>query len=367
MGTSELKSLKTVIDSGWVTQGPKVAAFEKKFAEFVGTKYAVATSSCTSALQITLAELKLSREDEVITTPFTWESTITGIIYAGATPVLADIDPGTFNISPKSVLEKLSKMTKGIVVVHFAGFPVDMASIKKIAGDNNLFVIEDSAHAIGSEYHGKKTGSLGDSACFSFGSTKTLSTGEGGMITTNDRRKYKKYQILRNYGETKSSMDKKGIGRWTYDIVELTYNFKMNEFAAAIGISQLRRLPQIMIGRRRCFNLYTKALSGIKNITVQQPVEDVDHVPLFFPIVLDEKYKNKRREIMMALEAVGIESGIYYPTIYRLGIFKKIFGEKFHCPVSEKISEAIFSVPCHGHVSPASVEKIAAIIKKYLR
>lgn len=366
MGVPELESIKAVIDSGWVTQGSKVQSFEKNFAEFIGTKYAVATSSCTSALQIALAELKLSQDDEVITTPFTWESTVTAIIYAGAVPVLADIDPNTFNISPKFILERLSQKTKGIVVVHFAGFPVDMKSIRKIAADYHLFVIEDSAHALGSEYYGRKTGSFGDSGCFSFGSTKTITTGEGGMITTNEESKYKKYQILRNYGETKSSLDKKGVNRWSYDITELTYNFKMNEFAAAIGISQMKRLPQIMLGRKRCFGLYQQALSGIKNITVQKPVENVNHVPLFFPIVLNDGDKNKRREIMMALEATGIATGIYYPTIYRLGIFKKIFGEKFRCPVSEKISDSIFSVPCHGHVSVASVEKVAVILKKYL-
>lgn len=367
MGKPELKSIMEVIDSGWVTEGPKVQHFEKIFAEFIGTKYAVATSSCTSALQIALAELKLSNDAEVITTPFTWESTITAIIYAGAMPIFADVDPYTFNISPESIQEKISKKTKGIVVVHYAGLPVDMQTINEIADRHGFFVIEDSAHALGSEFSSRKTGSLGNAGCFSFGSTKVITTGEGGMITTNSEENYKKYKILKNYGETRSSLEKRSVDKWSYDIVELSYNFKMNEFAAAIGIEQMKRLPKIIEGRVNSLKLYQQALSGYRKIKIQKVDKQIKCVPLHFPIVLNKGSKNIRKEIILDLEKSGIETSIYYPVVYRLSIFKKLFeNNSIRCPNAERISDSIFSVPCHGKVEEEQITKIKNILKKHL-
>ncbi|MDO8657184.1 MAG: DegT/DnrJ/EryC1/StrS family aminotransferase [Candidatus Levybacteria bacterium] len=366
IGRAELNSIAEVINSRWVTEGPKVQLFEKIFAQFIGTKYAVATSSCTSALQIALAEYKLPNDAEIITTPFTWESTITAIIYAGATPIFADVDPNTFNISPESIQEKITKKTKGIVVMHYAGLPVDIQSIKKIAQKYGLFIIEDSAHALGSEFCSQKTGGLGDAGCFSFGSTKTITTGEGGMITTNNRAKYERYKILKNYGETKSSLDKKGADKWAYDIIELSYNFKMNEFAAAIGIEQMKRLSKIIDGRVYALKLYQQILSGCHGIKIQKVDKQVKYVPLNFPIVLNESNGNIRRKIMLDIEKSGIETSIYYPLVYKLSIFKKLFNYNIECPNAEKISDSIFSLPCHGKVKAKHITKIKLILKKHL-
>ena len=367
IGKPELKSVMEVINSGWVTEGRKVQRFEEIFAKFIGTKYAVATSSGTSALQIALAELKLPKGAEIITTPFTWESTISAIIYAGAIPVFADVDPLTFNISPESIQEKISKQTRGIVVVHYAGLPADMQSIKKIADGHGFFVIEDSAHALGSEFNFQKTGSLGDAGCFSFGSTKVITTGEGGMITTNNEKSYKKYKILKNYGETKSSNEKRGLDKWSYDIVELSYNFKMNEFAAAIGIEQMKRLPKIIEGRANSLKLYQRALSGYSRIKIQMVDKRIKCVPLYFPIVLNVGSKNIREEIMLDLEKSDIETSIYYPVVYKLSIFKKLFKDNIiKCPNAERISDSIFSVPCHGKVKEEQVTKINNVLKKHL-
>jgi len=368
MGEKEIKNLKNVIKSGWVTQGSQTQTFENMFSRFIGTKYAVATSSCTSALQIVLAEYELSKQDEIITTPFTWESTIAAIIYAGATPVFADIDPGTFNIDPNSIIKKVTKRTKGIVVVHYAGMPCKMDEIKQIAQAHNLFIIEDSAHALGSEYNNKKTGSIGDAACFSFGSTKVITTGEGGMITTNEKSKFKRYRILRNYGETKSSLQKRGMNRWTYDITSLSYNYKINEFAAAIGVEQMKKLPSIISGRVRALRLYQKYLLENSNIRYQKKSKDIKHIPLFYPISLKRTDKNTRTNIMTELERIGIETNIYYPPVYKLTIFKKLFqGMKINCPIAENISSTIFSVPCHRLVKKDHILAINKVLHKYLK
>jgi perosamine synthetase len=366
LGRSELKRIEKVIDSGWITQGPMVHKFEKSFAKYIGVKYAVATSSCTSALQICLANRGLGKKDEVITTPFTWESTITSIIYAGGTPVFADIDPKSLNISPKSIERKINKNTKGIVVVHFAGLPVDINNIKKIARKHNLFIIEDSAHALGSKINGIKTGNLANDACFSFGSTKIITTGEGGMITTNNRHRYKNYQVLRNYGENKSSFDKKGKNRWFYDITNLSYNFKMNELAAAVGIEQMKKLPKIVNQRIDCLKQYQKTLSGCRLIKTQKTDSGIVQVPLFFPIILKNRYSHKKLEIMSKIEKSGIETGIYYPPVYKLSVFKKLFkGRRINCPITEKTSLAIFSVPCHGNVSQKNIKTIRYILDSF--
>lgn len=367
MGKEEIKSIKEVIDSGWVTQGSKVQLFEEMFAKFIGTKYAVATSSCTSALQIALDELDLSERDEVITSPFTWESTITAILYAGGAPVFADIDPDTFNISPSSILEKITKRTKGIVVVHYAGLPCNMKRINEISKKYNLFVLEDSAHALGSEYEGKKTGSMSDAGCFSFGSTKTITTGEGGMITTNSKKRYKRYKILRNYGETKSSIDKKSRGRWVYDIVMLSYNFKMNEFGAAIGVEQMKKLPNIISERKTALKLYQKYLLKSKLIKTQKIPNDVSWVPLFYPIVLQKASEITRLKIMKDLENKGIETMVYYPPVYKMSVFKRLFQERrIVCPVTESISSSIFSIPCHSKLKEMHITAINEILKKHL-
>lgn len=368
MGEKEIKNLKNVIKSGWVTLGSQTQTFENMFSRFIGTKYAVATSSCTSALQIVLAEYELSRQDEVITTPFTWESTITAIIYAGATPVFADIDSETFNIDPNSIIKKVTKRTKGIVVVHYAGMPCNMDEIKQIAKAHKLFIIEDSAHALGSEYDNKKTGSLGDAACFSFGSTKVITTGEGGMITTNNERKFNRYKILRNYGETKSSLEKKGASRWTYDITLLSYNYKINEFAAAIGVEQMKKLPSIMSGRARALRMYQMYILKNSNIRYQKRSKDIKHIPLFYPISLKNTNKNTRTNIMTELERIDIETNIYYPLVYKLTIFKKLFqGMRINCPIAEDVSSTIFSVPCHRLVKKDHVLAINKVLHKYLK
>lgn len=367
---NERRQLLDVLDTRWLTCGPKTMELERDFAAFIGTRYAVAVSSGTAALQVALAQQGLRPGDEVIITPFTWWTTIGAVMYAGGTPVLADIEEASGNISARTCAARASSRTKGIVVVHYAGWPVHMTEIMQLAQERSWFVIEDSAHAVGSSLHGKKTGSLGDIGCFSFGSTKLITTGEGGMLTTNDPESYRTSLVLRNYGETVDSWRKHSMVSKDYDITHLSYNFKMNELGAAMGIAQCQKLDYMIERRKAALQEYRAAFSRLKNVKILFCSDDDDYstdvVPLFLPILLAPHLSSRRKELMEVLASQGIESTIQYPMPYTLSIGKQILHEQTSvCPVAEDVSNRVLSLPCHTHVTPSHVNLIAEILERF--
>ena len=263
----EIEEVVKVLKSGFIAQGPKVAEFEEKFAEYAGVEYAVATSSGTTALHLALLSLGIEKDDEVITTPFSFAATANSILFTGARPVFADIDPKTFNINPQKIEELINKKTKAVLPVHLYGQPADMNPIKQIADDHNLFIIEDAAQAHGAQYHNQMVGSLGDMACFSFYPTKNMTTGEGGMITTDNSELADTARMLRSHGESE---------RYTHTM--LGYNFRMTDIAAAIGLIQLERLDKFNKSRIENADYLTTHIETIEGIESPYVMDDVKHV-----------------------------------------------------------------------------------------
>lgn len=268
-GEEEKQLVSKVIDSGWVSQGPKVAEFEERFAEYVGAKYAVATTSCTTALHAALSVSGIGSGDEVIVPSLSFIATANSVVHCGAAPVFVDIDPETCNIDASKIEEAITEKTKAIMPVHQMGLPADLDPIKKIADKYNLIVIEDAACAIGSEYKGKRIGSHGNTACFSFHPRKVITTGEGGMITTNDPDIAERLRRFRHHGMSVSDIERHMANKIIIETYpELGYNYRMTDMQAAMGIEQLKRLPFIIEKRREIAGIYDKELSKIPHIKV---------------------------------------------------------------------------------------------------
>jgi dTDP-4-amino-4,6-dideoxygalactose transaminase len=268
-GDEEKDAVGSVIDSCWVSQGPKVQEFEERFAEYVEARYAVATTSCTTALHAALSVLDIGFGDEVIVPSLSFIATSNSVVHAGATPVFVDIDPETCNIDPERIEGAITKKSKAIMPVHQMGLPADLDAIKKLADRNGLKVIEDAACAIGSEYKGRRIGGYGNIACFSFHPRKVITTGEGGMITTDDFDTVTRLRRFRHHGMSISDIERHQANKLIIETYpEIGYNYRMTDMQAAIGIIQLRKLPFILKKRREIAEVYNKELSKIPGIKV---------------------------------------------------------------------------------------------------
>ncbi|MGB9023793.1 MAG: DegT/DnrJ/EryC1/StrS family aminotransferase, partial [Candidatus Bathyarchaeia archaeon] len=301
--------------SQWLTDGPKLSQFEEALAEYLDIKHVVAVSNCTAALHLAMCSLDISVGDEVILPVFTFAATANAVLYRGAKPVLADIDPSTLNVSPDEIKNKLSKRTKAIIVVHYAGQPCDMRTIMEIANDRSLPVVEDCAHSLGATCMGKKTGTIGTAGCFSFYPTKNITTLEGGMITSNDDHVARKARLLRSHAMTRTASERERESSWFYDIVDLGYNYRLNEPQAALGMSQLRRLEdanRMRISAAREYNQSLAACPGIVTPSVTQ-----GHVFHLYVIrVLKERYGLSRDELFRRLSREGIGLSVHYTPLH---------------------------------------------------
>jgi len=350
IGDEEIEEVVKVLKSGFIAQGPKVAEFEEKFAEFVGAKYAIATSSGTAALHVALLACGIGEGDEVITTPFTFAATGNSILYTGAKPVFVDIDPYTFNINPEKIEEAISPNTKAIMPVQLYGQSAEMDLINEIAKKHNLYVIEDAAQAHGSIYKDKKVGSMGDMACFSFYPTKNMTTSEGGMITTNNKELAEKAKMLRAHGESKR-----------YEHTILGYNFRMTDISAAIGIVQLKKVEQFNEKRIYNANYLTKELKNIEEIATPKILEETKHVYHQYTI----KVKTGNRDDWVEfLNEKGIGTGIHYPIpIYKQELYIEL-GYNDKLPETEKAADSVISLPVHPSLSEEDLDMIIKVLKE---
>jgi len=350
IGEKEIEEVVNVLKSGMIAQGPRVAEFEEKFAEYVGVDYAVATSSGTTALHLAMLAAGIGKDDEVITTPFSFAATGNCILYVRARPVFVDIDPQTYNIDPAKIEGAVTDKTRAILPVHLYGQPAEMAEINRIAKDNDLLVIEDAAQAHGALYNGQKTGSLGDMGCFSFYPTKNMTTGEGGIITTDDQKMADRARILRAHGE-----------RERYSHVVLGYNFRMTDIAAAIGLVQLEKLDDFNAKRLENAEYLTEHIKEIPGIEHPYVLEGVRHVFHQYTIRVGG---GKRYEFMKFLNENGIGTGIHYPIpIYKQKLYQDL---KFSadCPEAEKAAKEVLSIPVHPDLSVEDVEKIVSVLSE---
>lgn len=341
------KDVIEALSSRWLTGGPRVEKFEKQFASYVGVKYAVAVNSCTAALHLTMRALDVGPDDEVIVPTLTFAATANVSLFCGAKPVFADIDEKTFNISPQDVLRRITARTKAIIVVHYGGQPCDMNEIMQIAENHKLAVIEDCAHSLGASYFSRQTGGIGTAGCFSFYPTKNITTLEGGMVTSNDKNLAHRVSIMRSHAMTRGARERSDSLTWYYDVVDLGYNYRLNEVQAALGMSQLSRVDEMNNRRIERAHYYTQRLKKVKGLILPFESENRTHVyHLYVVRVVRKKFGMNRDQLFRELSEKGIGLSVHYTPLHLLSYYK----EKLDCkagdyPIAERISKEILSLP----------------------
>ncbi len=351
----EFKNIQCVLNSGVLAQGKIVEEFEKKFANYIGVKYAVSTNSGTSALHTALAVLGIKNYDEVITTDFSFIASATCIVMQSAKPVFCDIDPKTYNISPDLIKEKITNHTKAILPVHLYGQPCNMDEIMRIAKEFGLFVIEDACQAHGAEFKEMKVGSIGDIGVFSFYPTKNMTTGEGGMLTTNDETIAERARIFRNQGQIKP---------YLHDT--LGFNYRMTNISAAIGLPQLEHLDEKNKIRRGNAKFLTAELEKIAGIIPPFVAPSITHSFHQYTIKIEEDFPLSRSELMDHLKKKEVGFGIHYPLpIHRQPLFEKMgyTDNGVNCPIAIDASQKVLSLPIHSGVSQLDLEYIVDAIQ----
>ena len=358
LGNEEIEVAIEVLRSKWLSMGPVTQRFEEEFAEYLGVKHAFGVSNGTAALHIAHLVSGIKMGDEVIVPSLTFVATANSALYCGAKPVFADITGlDNFNISPDDILEKITNRTKAITMVHYSGDPCDMDAIMEIAEDYNLLVIEDAAHAPGAEYQGTKCGTIGDIGCFSFFANKNLVTGEGGMVVTNDDTLAEKIRIIRSQGMTTLTWNRHKGHAHSYDVVDMGFNYRINEIASAIGSVKLKKFGENNERMRKIVEEYRKKLKDISGISV--PFKDHKEKPSchIFPILLSESIN--RDEFMDGLKEKGIQTSIHYPPVHLFTYYRKMFGFKEGMlPKTEFVGEHEVTLPLYPMMNVEDVKHV---------
>lgn len=367
----DIEQVVRVLRSNYLTTGPAVKQFEEEIAKKIGAKYAVSISNGTAALHAACFAAGIEQGDEVITTPITFAATSNAVLYCGGKPVFADINPVTYNIDVEDIRRKITDKTKAIIPVHFTGQPCEMDAILKIAKEYNLIVIEDAAHALGAEYKQKKVGSIGHMTTFSFHPVKHITTGEGGMITTDDEVFYEKMLQFRTHGITRES--KKLIqneGPWYYEQQFLGYNYRMTDIQAALGISQLKRLDPFLQKRKEYVELYTKAFEGLEGVIIPRQLQEVKSAWHLYILQFDlEKLTISRKEIFEKLSNKKIGVNVHYIPVYYHPYYQKLGYQKGICRNAEKLYDQMITLPLFPKMEKEDVlyviEKVKKIVNEY--
>ena len=363
----DIKEVVNALKSDWITTGPKVKEFEDKICKYIGCKYGAAVNSGTSALDISVQTLDLPPGSEIITTPFTFVATSNTILYNNLTPIFADIEKETRNINSEEIRKKITEKTKAIIYTDYAGQPCDIKEIKEIADEHDLYLIEDACHALGAEYRNKKTGNFADMTVFSFHPVKHITTGEGGMVVTNNREFYNKLKMLRTHGIDKTAMDRFGSdASWAYDMKLLGRNYRITDFQCALGISQLNKLDNF-IERRQCLaDLYNELLEDVDFIKTPITKENVKHVWHIYTVLLDENINRDNFFGHMRNNNIGVN--IHYIPIYHFSYYREHFNfNPDDFPVTEKVFKKITTLPLYPKMKDEDVRYVCDKIKNYVR
>jgi len=366
---AEIQEVVASMKSGWLGTGPKVARFENDFKAYKGAKHAVAVSSCTAALHLSMIAAGLKPGDEVITTALTFCSTVNAIIHAGGTPVLADIDPVTMNMDPKDVKSRITPKTRAVLAVHFAGRPCDMEPIGDIATRHDLKLIEDCAHAIETEYRGSKSGTFGDFGCFSFYVTKNVITGEGGMVLTRREEDSARIKILALHGMSKDAwMRYSDQGFKHYYVTECGFKYNMMDLQAAIGIHQLQRVEPNWRKRKEIWERYNEAFNNLPLGLPADPEPDTRHACHLYTVLVDEARTGISRDTFLeAMTAENIGVGVHYLSIPEHPYYQQRFGWKPEdYPHAMRIGRQTVSLPLSAKLTDDDVEDVITAVKKVL-
>lgn len=367
MGEEEIQAVAQVLRSGWIGLGPKTEEFEKKFAKYVGAKYAVALNSATAALHLSLLALAIKHGDEVLLPALTFVSDAHAVLYTGAKPIFVDIDPDTLCLDPKDLEKKITKKSKAVIPVHYGGHPADLDAIQKIIAKKEIHIIEDASHAAGSRYKGKMIGSISALSCFSFQAVKNLATGDGGMVTTNQQELADKIRRLRWVGINKETWEREeqvlqanyqNYG-WYYDVTNLGYKYHMNDIAAAIGLVQLKKLERMNARRRLLFKRYNQKLkkfTWLKIPTIKPWAKSAHHNYVIQTL--------HRDSLNIFLKEQKISSGVHYVPIHHFSYYRRSkIGTKV--PITEKIWKTLLTLPLYPTLSFNDQDRIISAIKKF--
>ncbi len=369
IGEEEVNEVVDSLRSGWLGTGPKVARFEIDFSRFKGVPHVAAVNSCTAALHLSILAAGLGTGDEVITTALTFCATLNAIIHAGATPVLADVDPTTMNIDPADIERRITPRTRAILPVHFAGRPCDMDTIKGIAERNDLRIIEDCAHAIETEYRGQKTGTFGDFGCFSFYVTKNLVTGEGGMVVAKREEDIARIKVLALHGMSRDAWSRfSDTGYRHYYVTECGFKYNMMDVQAAIGIHQLKRVESYWQRRRDIWARYQQGLADLSIVRPAEPEPDTRHAYHLYTILLDEALCGMSRDAFLeVMTQAKIGVGVHYLSIPEHPYYQERFGwrpEAF--PNAQDIGRRTVSLPLSPKLSDDDVLDVLVSVRAAL-
>lgn len=369
---ADIQAVVDVLKSDWLTTGPKIGEFEERFAAWIGAGHAVSFSSGTAALHGAAFAAGLGPGDEVITTPMTFCATANCVLYQGATPVFADVSPDTLNLDPNEVASKISGRTKAIIAVDYAGHPAALDELGPLAKARGALLIEDACHALGAEFRGQRVGSIADMTVFSFHPVKHLTTGEGGMVATNDARLAEMLRRFRNHGISSEARERHQSGQWYYEMVLLGFNYRLTDIACALGLSQLEKLETNLARRREIAAQYDAAFADLPTVVVPAVREGANPAWHLYPIRLNlEMLTAGRGEIFRALRAENLGVNVHYIPVHQHPYYRARF--KFppaasdRYPVAEGAYERLISLPMFHSMTPQDVEDVTHALHKVLR
>lgn len=365
----DIDAVTDTLRSSALTCGPKITELEQALCEITHAKYAVAVSNGTAALHIAAMAANIGEGDEVIVSPITFAASANCVLYCKGTPVFADINPETYNISPDSIRKCITPKTKAVVAVDFTGQAVELDEIRAICREHHLILIEDAAHSIGTKYKGEPVGSIADMTTFSFHPVKTITAGEGGAVTTNDEQLYRRLLRLRSHGITRNQdeMVHPTDDPWYNEQVELGYNYRMTDFQAALLLSQLKKLPAFSGRRKEIVSLYEKAFADVPEIQIQKEIPESDTTRHLYILRLHlDMLTCTRREFFDALAAENIQSQVHYLPVYLHSHYESLGYPKGLCPNAEKYYEESMSLPLYYLLKDEDVADVVAAVKKII-
>jgi len=362
----DIKAVVEILRSDWLTTGPMVEAFEEAVGRFVGAKYGVAVSSGTAALHAAMYAAGIGTGDEVIVPPMTFAATANAVVFQGGTPVFADVDPDTLLINQAEVESKITPRTRAIITVDYAGQPCDYDALRAIVDQHGLILIADACHAIGADYKGRKVGTLADLTVFSFHPVKHITTGEGGMVVTDNPEFAERMRRFRNHGITTDYRQRAKQGTWYYEMVDLGYNYRITDLQCALGLSQLRKLPGWIVRRQEIARYYDSAFKNIPGVKALEVSPEVSHAYHLYIIRLDlEQLSADQRTIFSALREEGIGVNVHYIPVHLHPFYRQRFSTgPGLCPVAEAAYERIISLPIFPRMDGADVEDVSTAVRK---
>ncbi len=366
LGQEEIDAVVGVLRSKWLSMGGVTQKLERAFAEFLGVKHAFGTTNATAALHMAHAALGLGTGDEVVVPSLTFVATSNSVLYTGAKPVFAEIGgPDDLNISPADVERRITAKTRALTVMHYGGYPCEMDELLGIARRHGLAVVEDAAHAPGAVYKGRKAGTLGDVACFSFFANKHIATGEGGMLVTNRDDVAERVRLMRSHGMTALTWDRHHGHAHSYDVVSAGYNYRIDEMRSALGLVQLNRLEESNRRRRRLVDSYRQALSGLDGVSLPFCGHAHTSSNHLFPVLLEDPAR--RLEFIQSLKREGIQTSIHYPPIHLFTYYRELFGYAAgDLPVTEDVCAREVTLPLYPAMTEQDVQTVVAAVRRAL-